>query len=75
LAPNAYAPYAATGAHTYRYNNGVRVWYGSVPAYAPVLANASIIAPAGPAITATASPGPRLYVHPNGVRVWYGPNQ
>lgn len=61
----------ARGARSYRYSNGVRVWYGTVPTLAPVLTSSAIV-PQGPAVEAPISPGPRLYRAANGVRVWYG---
>ncbi len=70
-APGAYVMYAAPGVHLYRYTNGVRVWYGTVPAFAPVLTTGAIVQH-GPAIMAPPSPGPRVYRTPSGVRVWYG---
>ena len=74
FAPNTFVQFAAPGPHTYSYSSGTRVWYGSVPEFAPVLTNAPTVAQ-GPAVAAPASPGPRLYRHPSGVRVWYGPGQ
>lgn len=73
FAPNSYATFVAPGLHTYTYPNGTRVWYGSVPAFAPVLTTTPVLSQ-GPAVAAPASPGPRVYRYPNGVRVWYGPN-
>lgn len=70
-APGAYVMYAAPGVHSYRYANGVRVWYGVVPAFAPVLTTGAVIQ-YGPPIMAPPSPGPRVYRTPSGVRVWYG---
>jgi hypothetical protein len=61
----------APGPHSYRYANGVRVWYGTVPMLAPVLTSGAVVAQ-GPAVMAPASPGPRAYRAPSGVRVWYG---
>jgi hypothetical protein len=72
LAPNAYVEYAAPGAHFYTYRNGVRVWYGSAPAFAPVLTTGATLLPQGPPVKAPASPGPRLYRDARGVRAWYG---
>lgn len=71
LAPGTYVAYAPLGPHTYEYPNAVRVWYGSVQAFAPVLTTAPPLLQ-GPARRAPVSPGPRVLVHPNGVRVWYG---
>lgn len=73
FAPNSYAMFAAPGPHTYTYRNGVRVWYGSVPAFAPVVTSAPVLLSQAPAVAAPASPGPRVYRYPSGVRVWYGP--
>jgi len=70
-APNTYTLYTPPGAHSYRYANGVRVWYGSVTMLAPVLTTGAIV-PEGPAVMAPASPGPRIYRSASGVRVWYG---
>jgi hypothetical protein len=75
-APRYYAPgagvlVAAPGAHTYRYANGVRVWYGTVLELVPVLTTGPVTAN-GPALRAPDSPGPRVYHAANGVRVWYG---
>jgi hypothetical protein len=71
FAPNAYVEYTAPGVHAYAYRNGVRVWYGSVPAFAPVLTTSATVAQ-GAAVKATPSPGPRLYRDARGVRAWYG---
>ena len=73
FAPNSYVTFVAPGPHTYTYRNGVRVWYGSVTAFAPVLTTTPGLISQGPAVAAPASPGPRVYRYPNGVRVWYGP--
>jgi len=75
-APLYYAPgtavvVAAPGPHSYRYANGVRVWYGTLLQVAPVLTTGPV-ATHGPALRAPESPGPRVYRHANGVRVWYG---
>ena len=70
-APGAYVMYAAPGIHLYRYANGVRVWYGIVPAFAPVLTSGAFVQQ-GPAIMAPPSPGPRVYRTASGVSVWYG---
>ncbi|MBS0386615.1 MAG: hypothetical protein JSS00_14830 [Proteobacteria bacterium] len=70
-APDSYVMYAPPGPHSYRYRNGVRVWYGAIPAFAPVLTTGASVRQ-GPAVAAPASPGPRVYRAPNGVRIWYG---
>lgn len=59
------------GPHSYRYANGVRVWYGTVLQVVPVLTTGAV-ASNGPAVRAPDSPGPRMYRHPSGVQVWYG---
>ncbi len=66
---NAYAITVLPGPQVYEYQNGTRVWYGTVLAPAPVLAPSLQL---GAARLAPPSPGPRLYVTPNGTRVWYG---
>lgn len=71
FAPGAYVAYAPLGPHFYEYPSGVRVWYGSVPAFAPVLASAPVAAQGAP-IAAPRSPGPRVLAYASGVRVWYG---
>lgn len=70
-APGAYVMYMAPGPHSYRYQNGVRVWYGSVPAFAPVLTTTAVVQQQ-PALAMPPSPGPRVYRAANGVRIWYG---
>lgn len=71
FAPGAYVAYAPPGPHIYEYPSGVRVWYGSVPAFAPVLTSAPLVAQGAP-VAAPRSPGPRVLVYANGARVWYG---
>lgn len=73
FAPNSFVKFSTPGPHTYRYASGIRVWYGSVPEFAPVLTNAPVASPQGTPVAAPASPGPRVYRHPSGVSVWYGP--
>jgi hypothetical protein len=67
----SYVVIPAPGPHSFRYANGVRVWYGTAPMLAPVLTTGAVV-PQGPAVRAPMSPGPRVYRTVSGVRVWYG---